>query len=39
MLLNPDIADDEAYHAMINCIKLYKRALKLVLLLDTFCID
>ncbi|TGZ38040.1 Odorant receptor [Temnothorax longispinosus] len=28
MLLNPNITDDEAYHALINCIKLYKRALK-----------
>ncbi|XP_071646261.1 uncharacterized protein [Temnothorax longispinosus] len=27
MLLNPNITDDEAYHALINCIKLYKRAL------------
>ncbi|XP_011878674.1 PREDICTED: uncharacterized protein LOC105567978 [Vollenhovia emeryi] len=38
VLLNPNIADDEAYHDLINCIKLYKYALKLVLLLDTFCI-
>lgn len=30
LLPNPNIADDEAYHTIINCIKLYKRILKLV---------
>ncbi|KYM79317.1 Odorant receptor Or2 [Atta colombica] len=27
-LLNPDIADDKAYHSIISCIKLYKRIVK-----------
>lgn len=30
VMLEPDIADDEAYHIIIRCIKSYKRALKLV---------
>ncbi|XP_011878569.1 PREDICTED: odorant receptor 13a-like isoform X2 [Vollenhovia emeryi] len=27
VVLDPDIADDEAYHSIISCIKLYKRIL------------
>ncbi|KAG5320657.1 OR49B protein, partial [Pseudoatta argentina] len=27
-LLNPDIADDKAYHSIVSCIKLYKRIIK-----------
>ncbi|XP_011691635.1 PREDICTED: odorant receptor 63a-like [Wasmannia auropunctata] len=28
VILNPNIADDEAYRDVINCVKLYKHALK-----------
>ncbi|KMQ89672.1 odorant receptor 13a-like protein [Lasius niger] len=31
MTVEPNIADDEAYHIIIGCIKSYKRVLKLVL--------
>ncbi|XP_039305981.1 odorant receptor 13a-like [Solenopsis invicta] len=33
--LNPNVKDDEAYHAIINSIKLYKYALKFADLLST----
>ncbi|KAL0111603.1 hypothetical protein PUN28_013061 [Cardiocondyla obscurior] len=35
VLLKPNIADDEAYHALIDCIKLYKHALKFADLLSS----
>lgn len=29
VMAEPDVADDEAYHVIIDCIKSYKHALKL----------
>lgn len=34
VMIEPSITDDETYHVIIGCIKSYKYALKLVLLIS-----